>query len=177
MPGVSAGQDSELVVTSVCLSARMASLALTLCARCESRSWHLAMEGRGRPEGRRIATPSAAAIVGPSVGIHQTVRRCRLHAVVWTQRCFMRRFDGPETACRRSVVGRDHGRPESQNRRVTHANREGAGSVGRDPIAYSGIARSAPYSTINRAVRGHRDGRNDCTACPGREAVLRSSRA
>jgi ribosomal protein L37E len=45
-------QDRELIVTSVRLSARMASPAFALCNRCESRSWHLAKERPGRPEGR-----------------------------------------------------------------------------------------------------------------------------
>lgn len=48
-------QDSELIVTSVCLSARMASPAFTLCNRCESRSWHLAVERPLRPEWRPTA--------------------------------------------------------------------------------------------------------------------------
>jgi DDE_Tnp_1-associated len=40
-----------LIVTSVRLSARRTSPALTLCNRCESRSWHLPMERPGDLEG------------------------------------------------------------------------------------------------------------------------------
>jgi hypothetical protein len=53
VPGVNVGQDTGLIASLVCLSARMTSPAVMLCNRRESRGCHVGIVKHAVPDRRR----------------------------------------------------------------------------------------------------------------------------